>query len=82
VWERKELPGNLPELVKAIELAVITAHGKHPSDFLAAAIEENVRTGKKRLTENSPVLSEAVAAGKIAVAAGIHDLASGKVQLI
>jgi carbonic anhydrase len=82
VKERKELPGNLPELVKAIELAVITAHGKHPSDFLAATIEENVRIGKKRLTENSPVLSEAVAAGKIAVAAGIHDLASGKVQLI
>jgi carbonic anhydrase len=82
VRERKELPGNLPELVKAIELAVITAHGQHPSDLLAATIEENARIGKKRLTENSPVLSEAVAAGKIAIAAAIHDLASGKVQLI
>jgi carbonic anhydrase len=82
VRERKELPGNLPDLVKAIELAVITAHGKHPSDLLAATIEENVRIGKKRLTETSPVLSEAVAAGKIAVAGGLHDLATGKVQWI
>ena len=82
VRERKDLPGNLPELVKAIDLAVITAHGKHPSDFLAATIEENVRISKKRLTEKSPVLAEAVTAGKIAVTAGVHDLASGKIKWI
>ena len=79
---RKELPGHLPEMVKAIELAVITAHGKHPSDFLAATIEENVRINKKRLTEKSPVLASAVMAGKAAVSACVHDLATGKVKLI
>lgn len=79
---RKELPGHLPELVKAIEPAIITAHGKHPGDFLAASIEENVRLGMKRLKTQSEVLGAAVASGKLGMAGGVYDLASGKVELI
>jgi carbonic anhydrase len=82
VRERKELPGHLPELVKAVELAVITAHSKHPSDFLAVTIEENVRINKKRLVEKSQVLKEAVTAGKAAVSGAVLDLGSGKIKLI
>jgi carbonic anhydrase len=82
VRERKELPGHLPELVKAVELAVITAHGKHPSDFLAVTIEENVRINKKRLVEKSQVLAEAVTSGKAAVSGAVLDPASGKIKLI
>jgi carbonic anhydrase len=82
VRSRKDLPGHLPDLVKAIEPAVVAAHARHPSDFLAATIEENVRLNVKRLIEAEPVLTEALAAKKIAVSGGVHDLAQGTVKLI
>jgi carbonic anhydrase len=82
VTERAELPGHLPELIKSIEPAVIAAHGRHPSDLVAAAIEENVRLNVKRLIDDAPIMTEALAAKKIAVAGGIYDLATGKVTLI
>lgn len=80
--QRKELPGHLPELVKAIEPAVITAHGKHPGDYLAASIEENVRLGMKRLKTRSKIIGDAVQAGKVEIAGGVYDLETGAVKLI
>jgi carbonic anhydrase len=82
VKERIELPGHLPELIKSIEPAVIAAHARHPSDMLAAATEENVRINVMRLIDDAPILTEAVKAKKLAVAGGIYDLATGKVNLI
>ena len=82
VTEHAELPGHLPELIKSIEPAVIAAHGRHPSDLVAAAIEENVRLNVKRLIDDTPIMSDALAAKKIAVSGGIYDLATGKVTLI
>lgn len=82
VKQRIELPGHLPELIKSIEPAVIAAHGRHPSDLVAAAIEENVRLNVQRLNNNAPIMSEALAAKKIAVSGGIYDIATGKVKLI
>jgi carbonic anhydrase len=82
VTERAELPGHLPDLVKAIEPAVIAAHGRHPSDLVAAATEENVRINVKRLIDNAPIMTDALAAKKIAISGGIYDIATGKVNLI
>jgi carbonic anhydrase len=82
VTERIELPGHLPELIKSIEPAVIAAHGRHPSDLVAAATEENVRLNVKRLIDDAPIMSDALAAKKIAVSGGIYDIATGKVGLI
>jgi carbonic anhydrase len=82
VKERIELPGHLPELIKSIEPAVIAAHAKHPSDLLAATTEENVRLNVKRLIDDAPIMSEALAAKKIAVSGGIYDIATGKVGLV
>jgi len=82
VRERKELEGHLPELVKAIEPAVLAAHAKHPRDFLGVTIEENVRLAGKNLIKAEPILSNALAAKKIAVSGGIHDIASGAIKLI
>jgi len=79
---REMLPGHLPELVEAIQPAVIAAHGKHPGDFLAATIEENVRLNMKRLTEDSKVLGDAFAAKKVGVAGGVYDIATGKITLV
>ncbi len=82
VMERAELPGHLPDLIKSIEPAVIAAHARHPSDLVAAAIEENVRLNVKRLIDDTPIVSDALAAGKVAISGGIYDLATGKVGLI
>ena len=82
VTEHAELPGHLPELVKAIEPAVITAHGQHPSDLVAATIVENVKLNVGRLKQDHPIVSEAYAAKKIDVVGGIYDLATGKIGLL
>jgi carbonic anhydrase len=78
----KELPGHLPDLVKAIEPAVVAAHGRHPGDLLTVAIEENVRLSVKRLLEGSEILADALNDKKVAVSGGIYDLATGQVRLI
>jgi carbonic anhydrase len=82
VTERAQLPGHLPELIKAIEPAVIAAHARHPSDLVAAAIEENVKLNVKRMYEDKPILSEALEAKKIAAVGGVYDIATGKVNLL
>ncbi|MGE5261537.1 MAG: carbonic anhydrase [Actinomycetota bacterium] len=82
VTEHAELPGHLPDLVKAIEPAVISAHDKHTSDLVAATIEENVRLNVKRLIDDTPIIADALAAKKIAITGGVYDIATGKVGLI
>jgi carbonic anhydrase len=82
VKDRTKLPGHLPELVKSIEPAVIAAHARHPSDLLAASIEENVKLNVERLKKDKPIVSEAVAAKKVEVVGGIYDLATGKINLL
>jgi carbonic anhydrase len=79
---RSKLPGHLSELVEAVQPAVITAHGKHPSDFLAATINENVRLSMSHLKTRSDVIGDAVSSGKVGIQGGVYDLAAGKVELI
>ncbi len=55
---------------------------KHPSDLVAATIEENVRLNVKRLIDDTPILADALAAKKIAISGGVYDIATGKVGLI
>lgn len=80
--ERSKLPGHLPELVEAIQPAVNEAHGKHPSDLLAATINENVRLGMRELKSRSKVIGDAMASGKVGIRGGVYDLATGTVKLI
>jgi carbonic anhydrase len=82
VQERKELPGHLPDLIKSIEPAVIAAHGRHPGDLVAAAIEENVRLNMKRLIDDTPIVADALAEKKVAISGGVYDIATGKVRLV
>jgi carbonic anhydrase len=80
--QRKQLPGNIQELVIAIEPAVISAHGRHASDPLAETVAENVRLGMKRLKTQSKIIGEAVMAGKLKIAGGVYDLETGAVNLV
>jgi len=82
VKERSKLPGHLPELVEAIQPAVDAAHGKHPSDLLAATINENVRLGMSHLKTRSDVIGDAVKSGKVGIQGGVYELATGTVKLI
>jgi len=82
VMDRAELPGHLPKLIDSIKPAVIAAHGRYPGDLLATAIEENVKLNVKRMYDDEPILSEALAAKKIAAVGGVYDLATGKVSLL
>jgi carbonic anhydrase len=79
---RKELPGHIGALIKSIEPAVIAAHGRHPSDFLAATIEENVRLSMKRLMQESEIIAQTLAKKTLAVSGGVYDLSSGTVKLV
>ena len=82
VTERAKLPGHEPELVKALEPAVIAAQARHPSDLIAAAVEENVNLNVRRLKEDTPVLADALESGKLGIKGGVYDIASGKVALL
>jgi carbonic anhydrase len=75
------LPGHLPSLVAALAPAVKASMDK-PGDKLANAIRQNVVDVTAKLKSATPILSAAVADGKIKIVGGIYRLASGKVELI
>jgi carbonic anhydrase len=76
------LPGHLPELIARITPAVTATQSVPAADRLSAAIAENVRLTERQTSTTAPLLSAMVASGKIKVAGGVYDLASGKVRLI
>lgn len=74
------LPGHLPSLVAAIAPAV-KASMDQPGDLLRNATRRNVLDNVAKLKSATPILSEAVAQGKIKVVGGIYRLGDGKVEL-
>src|SRR4051794_24079128 len=75
------LPGHLPSLVSALS-ASVKASADQPGDKLANAIKQNVVDVTAKLKSATPILSAAVADGKIKIVGGIYRLASGKVELV
>jgi carbonic anhydrase len=82
VQDNATLPGNLPGLIDQIKPAVIAAQATHPADLLNAAIVENVRRTTQAVTAAQPLLSAMVASGKVKVAGGVYDIATGNVTLL
>ncbi len=76
------LPGHLPELIARITPAVTATQSAPAADRLSAAISENVRLTERQASTTAPLLSAMAASGKVKVAGGVYDLASGRVQLI
>ena len=76
------LPGHLPELIARITPAVTATQSAPAADRLSASIKENVRLTEQQTRATQPLLSAMAASGKIKVAAGVYDLASGRVRLI
>jgi carbonic anhydrase len=75
------LPGHLPSLVSNIAPAV-KASMDQPGDQLQNAIRRNVVDNVAKLKSATPILSEAVAQGKLKIIGGIYRLGDGKVELI
>lgn len=77
-----ELPGHLPGLVSALKPGVERALAQKPDDPLAAATAENVRYNVEQLKAATPIISEAVSAGKVEVVGGVYHIATGKVEFL
>lgn len=73
--------GSLPALAEMIQPAIDEARSL-PGDLWTNTIQINARRTARRLVEHSPVLSEAVASGQIAIATGYYDLATGVVSVL
>ena len=82
VQEGVVLPGHLPGLVDAIRPAVETAIASNPADLLVAATADNVRHNVTRLETAQPILADLVTAGKLKVAGGVYNIATGTVDLV
>jgi carbonic anhydrase len=82
VKDNATLPGHLPGLIDQLKPALLAAQKTQPADLLAAAITENVRQTVQRVTAAKPLLSDMIAGGKVKVAGGVYDIATGKVTLV
>ena len=80
--EGTTLPGHLPQLVDALKPGVEKALAKKPADPLSAATRENVLFNVEKLKSATPIVAEAVEAGKVRVVGGIYDIATGKVAFL
>ncbi len=77
----KALPGHLSTLVAAIKPAVDSTKGQ-TGDAWDNAVRANVKMNVNKLQSSSPILAEAVKAGKLKVVGARYDLDSGKVEII
>jgi carbonic anhydrase len=71
-----EVPGQISTLYAALRQAVAQSGGN-----VDKAIEINAKIQAELLSTSSPVIRDAVKAGKLQVEAGVYNLATGKVTL-
>ncbi|BAU41803.1 carbonic anhydrase [Leptolyngbya sp. O-77] len=89
-----KLPGALDSLIRQIQPAIALADAElaqlqceqpnkmlKPGDRLTRAVKANVRLQTQRLTQ-SPVVSQAVSAGRLKVVGAYYDLATGVVSIL
>ncbi len=68
------VPGQISALFQHLRPAVKAAKGD-----VAVAVQENVKTQATLLSEASPVIAKLIKDGKLKVAGGVYDIATGKV---
>ena len=76
--------GNINSIVEKIAPAVATAKAKvkDKNKVLDEAILENTKNTVKTLTQKSAIIKHLVDSKKVTIAAGIYNLATGKVELV
>lgn len=81
VQDNASFPGQIQRLAEAVKPAVeavVNASG----DLLENAIAQNVRDTVASLKKDSPLLAEALAAGRLKVVGGVYKMRTGEVQVI
>lgn len=83
-FEKKtEFPGHIQTIVTAIMPSVrAAAADKHQGTLVEAATIENIKHNVGQLKNATPILSQAVDAGKVKVIGGLYKLQTGEVELI
>jgi carbonic anhydrase len=79
--DKTTLPGHLPSLVKSLTTAIRESEGR-PGDLLDNAITQNVIDNVQKLKGATPILSAAIAQGKLRVVGAIYRLADGRVDIL
>ena len=74
-------PGQIQRLADALAPSVRKALDQQ-GDTLENAIRQNVLDNVARLRQDSPILGDAVAAGKLKIVGGVYRLSSGQVDLL
>jgi carbonic anhydrase len=82
VQENVALPGHLPGLIDQIKPAVLAAQKAPKPNLLDAAIAENVRQSMQLIRGTQPVLAAMIADGRLKMAGGVYDIATGRVALV
>jgi carbonic anhydrase len=82
VKDNATLPGHLPGLIDRIKPAVLEAQKSNPPDLLAAAITANARQSLTQVTNAKPILSDMIASGKVKVAGGVYNIATGAIAMV
>ena len=73
------LLANIQPAVDAVKPHVDSPYNSENTDFVNAAIAENVNHTIGEIKAMSPILAEMEAAGEIAIKGGVYQLASGAV---
>ena len=81
VTEDAKLPGHLPGLAESIRPAVVAAQDQS-GDLLVNSTRDNVKLNVEKLKTSTPILAEAVEAGKLQVVGAVYHLDTGKVEFI
>ncbi len=76
------LPGAMEDMIAPIVPAAIAACRGDAADKVEAAVEENVRRVVQHLLTRSHIIAAEVEAGRLRLAGGVYDLATGRVRVI
>ncbi len=74
------ISANPASSVHAIRPAVYDVMGDKPADLLAAVTARSAKLNAERAQTEDPILSAAFASGSLGTAAGIYEIATGKVS--
>jgi len=76
------LPGNIAGLATAMKPGIEPALAQTGGDVTRRALIANVQYNVRRLETASPILTDLIGRGTLAVKGGIYDLATGRVELV
>lgn len=76
------LPGRIWDITEAVRPGIQGVVQAGGDDLAQRAVDANVEYNVARVARAQPILSQAVASGRVQVAGGTYELATGKVRLL